>query len=204
MPKPTTIRLDEELKEEIIKITNSLSLNEAIKKALKEYCENKRNGAKINGEIIIPKEKTSDFLENRIPPCEYASLVVKATKHGIEYYSYCDNPKKTNLPRNRLIPCQACQKCYQRQKERKNKFKQIKLHLFDYLVGFVYECVPHEQQPKFIRSFEHGLSVLPCIKNPEFDCLSEFRGNDVVEDCPLQNKEWRKIVKEYLEEEGLL
>ena len=136
--------------------------------------------------------------ETQIPPCPYASLVVRQNKNGLEYLAYCDNPKKTNLPRDRLLPCIACQKCWKREHEKEIQIQATLKEL--HAKGMrVYFC----EQPHISQQHYKHISELPCIKNPEFQC-DEKGAKMWTEDeslCPLFiHKEWRKLLRENISE----
>jgi len=116
--------------------------------------------------------------ETQIPPCPYASLVVRQNKNGLEYLAYCDNPKKTNLPRDRLLPCIACQKCHKREIAGIQNLKKV-LRLDAY-------CCNNNgtiDEPEDIKR-------LPCIGKENWD----FQWESCHEGCPLFSKEIRELI----------
>lgn len=178
---PTTVKISEDLRkiiEDVQKEQKKEYFKEAYELLIKLGLEAYQKGNTTFKEIEI-REPIEDS-ENQIPPCPYASLVIKQTKNGLEYYSYCDNPMKKNLPKNRLIPIQACQKCHKRE-------KKLCYLMFDKMF------IPHAHCG---GTFGYGiiadLKNLPCFKDPNFD----FRYSDC-EDCPFRSKESRNLIRQY-------
>jgi len=142
-------------------------------------------------------EKISiEGLPKQASKCRYASEnIVK--KDGIDY-SYCDNLNKRNLPKERLIPTEACKNCFERRKQnhsdRKIALKEILQQLR------IYTCMQLSSKERengfFVGSGDGGsfayLSELPCIKDTLFDC--EGYGFSDLETCVFNiHKEWRTL-----------
>lgn len=189
---PKTIRKSSRLSEEHIEFVEGLSedknFTEGLERTIEIARKSMNNRVEVTTQKEIVHEKTvspqitsfmakeptpTPLIEGQIPPCEYASIVVKTSKQGLEYLAFCDNPKKTHLPRNRLIPISACQKCYLRMRE------------------------PLRVINKDMRSFccwttsVEELSELPCVKNPDLECEDGKKGE---RPCPLIiHKEWRRL-----------
>lgn len=133
--------------------------------------------------------------ENQIPPCPYASQIIKQTKNGLEYYSYCDNPMKKNLPKDRLLPIQACQNCYKREKSIETELKNVMKELRKYWA--IWHCFVFDH-PKYNDGDVHApqdFFYLPCFQDFNFE--NEYCEQD---DCPLHlHKEWRKLIASNLD-----
>jgi len=185
MEMATTVKISEDLRkiiEDVQKEQNKEYFKEAhellIRLGLETY--QKRNATFQKIRIEEPIEDS----ENQIPPCPYASLVIKQTKNGLEYYSYCDNPMKKNLPKDRLIPIQACQKCWKREKiiccETFAKFFEPKAY-----------CCTYEGS-----TLREQLRSLPCIKDPNWDFKYHECSNED-DPCPFRSEENRNLIRKY-------
>jgi hypothetical protein len=119
--------------------------------------------------------------ETQIPPCPYASLVVRQNKNGLEYLAYCDNPKKTNLPKDRLLPTLACQKCHERtKKETEDLDAETVFKAFD-LVSQQVECSQMNQTLPIYR--------LPCFHEYlEDDSIIDFDSKKIKLKCTHECK----------------
>lgn len=204
MPKTThkNVRYSEQEIEFVEGLSQEKNFTEGIKKLIENAKLNKRNRVEVTTQkeiahektaspqitAFMPKEPTSpQLIENQIPPCEYASLVVKTVKLGLEYLAYCDNPMKTNLLKNRLLPISACQKCYLRTKEPLETINKEIRWFFCNIEGY-----------KLGNGTEieggYELSELYCIQNPDFDCPCVKSKYYSEQPCILnEHKEWRRL-----------
>ena len=194
MPK-TTVDLPSEVLAQLEKLQKQKGfeyLKDAYLYALKHGLDIMENNIEkgIEQSIQIREPIAEEPSETQIPPCPYASLVVRQNKNGLEYLAYCDNPKKTNLPRDRLLPCIACQKCYQREKAQQTQLIAIFKELHKYweiFHCFAYDDFQHNQGE--VHTPEQFF-ILPCFK--DFDLDEPECGKNY---CPLHlHKEWRKLI----------
>ena len=199
-------RIDDE-RYKLLEKLEGASLREKIESLIDSYFMPKPSiETKSDVEVVIRDHTKSEQIQ-----CEYGSL----TQKGLVY---CDNPLKTNLPRNRMLPIEACQKCYQRQKQQlheqhslKEKFAlyrcpfHVALHFtsFDYLKkhGWYVEVI----HTKFgFYEFTDKIEDFLCIRYPDFDCIMIFEREpkliefdpDLYEEaknCPLRLKENRLL-----------
>jgi hypothetical protein len=180
MPK-TTVDLPSEVLAQLEKLQKEKGfeyLKDAYLYALKHGLDiMEKNVEKgIEQSIQIREPIAEEPSENQIPPCPYASLVVKQTKNGLEYLSYCDNPQKTNLRKDRLLPTLACQKCYQRQIGTIKNFRKA------FLINAYCGTSGSLDDPEHIQ-------LIPCLKDPNFD----FHCSECKE-CALFSKEIRELI----------
>ena len=138
--------------------------------------ENMEHGVEQTLQIREPLSQEPS--ETQTLQCGYASLVVKENKNGLEYLAYCDNPKKTNLPRDREVPILACQKCWERQSIDTPDLKKV-LQISNGCCN----VVPLISEPEEIKR-------IPCIKNN--GC--PFPEDETAKGCLLQSEEMRKLI----------
>jgi hypothetical protein len=183
MPK-TTVDLPSEVLAQLEKLQKEKGfeyLKDAYLYALKHGLDiMEKNVEKGIEQSIQIREPITEPSENQIPPCPYASLVVKQTKNGLEYLSYCDNPQKTNLPKDRLLPTLACQKCYQRERIIMPNVREF--FLINAYCGDVADASDPEQ-----------IKAIPCIRNNGCPYKSENK-----KECPLYSEQNRKLIIQYL------
>jgi hypothetical protein len=184
----TSVKVSEEIKTLITKIKEEKKL-EFFKEAheflvhlgYQTYEKAKENIEKGIEQSIQIREPIAEPINAEEPsetqiPCLFGTLVVRQTKNGLEYLAYCDNPQKTNLPKDRLLPTLACQKCYQRQIGVIKNFRQA------FLISAYCGTTGDLSDPEHIER-------IPCLKDPNWD----FRYSDCKE-CALFSKEIRKLI----------
>jgi hypothetical protein len=199
-------RIDDE-RYKLLEKLEGASLREKIESLIDSYFMPKPSiETKSDVEVVIRDHTKSEQIQ-----CEYGSL----TQKGLVY---CDNPLKTNLPRNRMLPIEACQKCYQRQKQQlheqhslKEKFTlyicpfqaALEFASFDILQkhGWYVEVI----HTKFgYQGFTDKIEDFLCIRYPDLDCIMIFEREpnminvapDLYEEaknCPLRLKENRLL-----------
>lgn len=195
MPKPTSIRLTEDMKKfidswAIDNMTKTELINmimqtgkEALEKGKESRTEARitepttENPKAIEATTEIRELIVEKLSEVQIPPCEYASLVMRKTKIGVEYLAYCDNTKKTNLPRDRLLPCIACQKCHNREISGIQNLRGV--------LGLETRCCNNSGTLEDLED----MKKLPCIGNKTWDFSHEG-----CHECGLFSKETRDLV----------
>ena len=123
---------------------------------------------------------------------------------------YCDSPEKTNLQRNRLIPREACQNCYERRNNERTQKQKIIQELKE--LNYVWWKCNAQEYDDIRKQYSEGTDIetLPCIRNIDFDCTPflqksrariDARQHDAYlvdflkhwEKCPLMDKEKRKL-----------
>jgi len=186
MPKEeTTVKICEEIKTLIAKIQKEKNLEylkEAhdflVKLGYQTYEKAKENIEKgIESTTELREPITEEPSETQTPSCPYASPHVKQNKNGLEYLAYCDNPQKTNLPKDRLLPILACQKCWKRQSVETPDIKKAL-----YIWGNCGSAVPC-LDPELIKR------DIPCILTNACPYTSQDS-----KDCPLYSEQMRKLI----------
>ena len=187
MPKEeTTVKVCEEIKTFIAKIQKEKNLEyfkEAhdflLKLGYQTYEKAKENIEKgIESTTELREPITEEPSETQTPSCPYASPHVKQNKNGLEYLAYCDNPQKTNLPKDRLLPILACQKCWKRQSVETPDIK--KTLSVNARCGWMFSI----SDPEDMKDLKETLSCFKDDKTPYNECP----------ECPLSSKELRKLV----------
>jgi len=199
-------RIDDE-RYKLLEKLEGASLREKIESLIDSYFMPKPSiETKSDVEVVIRDHTKSEQIQ-----CEYGSL----TQKGLVY---CDNPLKTNLPRNRMLPIEACQKCYQRQKQQLHEQHSLKEKFTLYICpfhevlfrldgdkilkkyGWYVELIHDKRYVDFMKKIEDFL----CIRYPDFDCIMIFEREpkmikfdpDLYEEaknCPLRLKENRLL-----------
>jgi hypothetical protein len=155
------------------------SLTDAITDLIKgKSAENMEKG--IEQTIQMHEPIAEEPSETQVSQCPFASLVVKENKNGLDSLAYCDNPQKTNLPRDRLLPSLACQKCWQRQNKGIADMKDV---LF--VLGHCGNVSPSLSEPELIKT-------IPCIKDNNI--VSYCAKKEHTKDCPLISEQMRKLI----------
>jgi len=187
---PTTVKISEDLRkiiENVQKEQKKEYFKEAHELLIRLGLEAYQKGNTTIQEIEI-REPIEDS-ENQIQ-CPYGSLI----ENGLVY---CDNPKKKNLPKNHLIPIEACQKCWKREQDKKTQINAIMKKLHEHWELF--HCFGYDF-PKFNGGEVHkpeDFLKLACFQDFNFD--EPEKCGDYAE-CPLHfHKEWRKLIAENLD-----